>query len=970
MGKSKKQQAQAKIDADLDARPTAAKGKVPDELNAKSQKGTSKQPPKPEPQDTGKLSKSVWWAARKLEAQHRKSKRPHRMEDIMSPPTSPVAPKANATSMRVEFEQFELAQSDTILHTLLTGSDCLRDKTSLIPPWLKGPYVAYVVEAEPSSISAVRKDELRRLSAAPKNDDEKRFNRNCGALKQIASALRTKYPVPPPLTLEAVTTQASKKPNNSSVDFDFDQFENAQSDLLLRNLLAGSNSLRKGRSQLPPWMNDTVAVLGNPSSILIARKWKLRNSDTPPETADERRFLRNCAVMKPMVGKMCDRYPLPQSRYMDPRPPNYGNDLHAATFHDRDYGVPEPEWHKKAFPDSHGSQESFTQKVLRQNRAKKNVSQDPRARSQSQLDPRAPEHHQSTEPSEQSPEISNLNVWNTAVLANGAKSTPTQQDLDDAEKLQRTVLAPFYDRIKKDEEEILRLRKERSDLAAENERNKGELQLLRQESATESGDDQTPTKESRGIKRKLSPPSPMQIGDATNGFNEHTTEGHLAHLASEICNDINQAVPNETIQLCGLAPLKIMEDRPDDVLKLALEKIHTWHYEKVPSCWRRLYEDASLAKAAQLLRLRAGVLQEETVPKRRRLENGTDTDSSKTWFAELVTALDMGIMLSGAPGRASLFESIFQQLENNVPGDGENEVPNQFNITPPKQLKAVFPIDCAREPLGFEDFQDHLDTNRTPIIIPGATANWSAALLWQNPYYFYKLTLGGHRLVPVEVGKSYTDDSWGQKIIPIREFFSTYLLPAEPEDVGYLAQHDLFAQIPTLREDILIPDYCYTTPPPADADAARTSGLAQALQLDQPLLNAWFGPKGTQTPLHTDPYHNILCQVVGYKYVRLYPPSETPELYPRGTDDKGISMANTSQVDVSKHVRTKGLVANGREGLDAEAVREEHKKFPLFDYAKYVEGVLAPGECLYVPVGWWHYVEGLTTSFSVSFWWN
>ncbi len=25
--------------------------------------------------------------------------------------------------------------------------------------------------------------------------------------------------------------------------------------------------------------------------------------------------------------------------------------------------------------------------------------------------------------------------------------------------------------------------------------------------------------------------------------------------------------------------------------------------------------------------------------------------------------------------------------------------------------------------------------------------------------------------------------------------------------------------------------------------------------------SVWLGPKGTQTPLHCDPYHNLLCQV-------------------------------------------------------------------------------------------------------------
>ena len=48
------------------------------------------------------------------------------------------------------------------------------------------------------------------------------------------------------------------------------------------------------------------------------------------------------------------------------------------------------------------------------------------------------------------------------------------------------------------------------------------------------------------------------------------------------------------------------------------------------------------------------------------------------------------------------------------------------------------------------------------------------------------------------------------------------------------------------------------------------------------------------TPLHTDPYHNLLSQVVGRKYVRLYHPQATPQLYPF---DSGFT-TNCSQVHV------------------------------------------------------------------------
>jgi len=50
------------------------------------------------------------------------------------------------------------------------------------------------------------------------------------------------------------------------------------------------------------------------------------------------------------------------------------------------------------------------------------------------------------------------------------------------------------------------------------------------------------------------------------------------------------------------------------------------------------------------------------------------------------------------------------------------------------------------------------------------------------------------------------------------------------------------------------------------------------------------------TPLHTDPHPNLLCQAAGRKYVRLYPPSATPAMYPHA---EGMH-TNSGQVDVDE----------------------------------------------------------------------
>lgn len=110
-------------------------------------------------------------------------------------------------------------------------------------------------------------------------------------------------------------------------------------------------------------------------------------------------------------------------------------------------------------------------------------------------------------------------------------------------------------------------------------------------------------------------------------------------------------------------------------------------------------------------------------------------------------------------------------------------------------------------------------------------------------------------------------------------------------------------------------------------------------------INAWFGPAGTLTPTHFDPKHNLLGQVFGTKFVRLFPPSESERLYPH---EQESILSNTSQVDME----------------DPDVLI----KYPELERASYADIHLLPGSMLYIPPRWWHMVKSLSSSFSVSFW--
>lgn len=100
----------------------------------------------------------------------------------------------------------------------------------------------------------------------------------------------------------------------------------------------------------------------------------------------------------------------------------------------------------------------------------------------------------------------------------------------------------------------------------------------------------------------------------------------------------------------------------------------------------------------------------------------------------------------------------------------------------------------------------------------------------------------------------------------------------------------------------------------------------------------FMGPKGAFSPLHFDGGNVVIVQLLGTKRVILIRPEEFRYLYV--DREKSLSMVDVAVPD--------------------------YNKFPLYRFAHPVEVIVPPGSALFVPVGWFHYVESLSPSFSAS----
>jgi hypothetical protein len=161
------------------------------------------------------------------------------------------------------------------------------------------------------------------------------------------------------------------------------------------------------------------------------------------------------------------------------------------------------------------------------------------------------------------------------------------------------------------------------------------------------------------------------------------------------------------------------------------------------------------------------------------------------------------------------------------------------------------------------------------------------------------------------------------EVVTLAELARRLAAAGETNDFYVVARNNVLdrSELRTLRDAL--------TPPPGIVD--DTDRRAGATKL-------WIGPGGTVTPMHFDEHSILFAQVHGRKHFKLAPSFDHPRMYAHHT---WYSAVDPEEVDLHQ--------------------------YPLFADVSLMDVVLGPGDCLFLPVGWWHWAKSLSVSISATF---
>jgi histone arginine demethylase JMJD6 len=232
----------------------------------------------------------------------------------------------------------------------------------------------------------------------------------------------------------------------------------------------------------------------------------------------------------------------------------------------------------------------------------------------------------------------------------------------------------------------------------------------------------------------------------------------------------------------------------------------------------------------------------------------------------------------------------------------------------------AYPQIDRRAGLSIREFNRDYRAAKKPVVIVDAIEDWRARTAWTLD--FFKSRYGSTKVLAYR----YRGDKYNQKDA-VQMSFGDYLDGVSSGDWNSFPYYirDNWALLLShleLAEDYKFPKYFYDW----------FSLLPPFMRLRYPRI--FIGPKGAVTPLHEDIWrtHAWLSQLVGRKRWIFFPPEQRHLLYDH-------------QVDPA---------------------RPDLKRFPLYSQAQPLECTLAPGETVFVPGGWAHWVVSLDATISLT----
>ena len=229
------------------------------------------------------------------------------------------------------------------------------------------------------------------------------------------------------------------------------------------------------------------------------------------------------------------------------------------------------------------------------------------------------------------------------------------------------------------------------------------------------------------------------------------------------------------------------------------------------------------------------------------------------------------------------------------------------------------PIEELQE-LDPATFKKKYFNSKRPVLIKGFANEWEAKKKWDLDYF---LNLKEDREILLLSENFIQDDNRYTKAS-----FKKYIQMLKDSETGkekvkeYLTTLNIFEYYPHLKSEV---DF---------------SLFENETKINE--VTAWIGPSGTISGFHADTANNMYAQIRGKKMFIICSADFNKQMYP---SDKHIFEAVASQVDINN--------------FDSE-------RFPRFNDVTFIKAILEPGDVLYLPQKWWHYVQSLDPSISIS----